>query len=129
MVTVKWETFSEVDPERGYFAYAGYAERNSMWSYFRFLMRARKVQNQLNTTKGLIGFTARLGFLNKEVVQLAVFQDENALKEFAHSGEHAICMKTTKSDLRFLKQTSWNIAGSDVPPKIDEAVDRIQSQK
>ena len=129
MVTVKWATFSEIDPKREYFAYAGYAERNGVWSYFPFLMRARKVQNQLNTTRGLIGFTARLGFLNKEVVQLAVFQDEVALKGFAHSGQHANCMKTTKSSLKFLKQTAWNISGSDLPPKIDEAINRIQNRK
>ena len=86
MVRIKWTPISEADPKSSYFAYAGYAERKSVWSYFSYLMKARKVQNQLNQAKGLIGFTAQLGFLNRQVVQLAVFENENALREFAHTG-------------------------------------------
>jgi hypothetical protein len=128
VVVVKWESFSQVNPERIYLAYAGYAERKSVWSYFSYLMRARKVQKQLNSSKGLIGFTAKLEFLSKKVVQLAVFEDETALKAFAQTGQHALCMKTTKSSMKWLKQAKWSISGSDVPPKINDAVNRIQSK-
>jgi len=127
MVEIKWTAISEVNPRGNYFAYAGYAERKSAWSYFSYLMRARKVQNQLNRAKGLIGFTAKLGFFNRQVIQLAVFENENALREFAHTGQHALCMEKTKSSLKLIKRTTWNIPGKDVPPKIDDAIRRIEN--
>jgi hypothetical protein len=128
VVEIKWALNSEVDLKRDYLVYAGYAERKTSWSYFSYLMKARKVQNQLKKAKGFIGFTARLEFFTKKVVQLAVFEDTAALKEFAHAGHHAHCMETTKSSMKWLKQATWNIAGSAIPPKIDDAISRIQSK-
>jgi hypothetical protein len=128
MVEIKWTPLSEPQHENTYLAYAGYAERKSAWSYIPFLLRSRKIQKQLQTAKGLIGFTARLEFLSKKVVQLAVFNDEAALKQFAHSGQHALCMGQTKSSMKWLKQATWNIAGSEIPPKISEAIKRTSSQ-
>lgn len=125
MVEIKWTAISEVNPKSDYFAYAGYAVRKSAWSYFSYLMKARRVQKQLNQAKGLIGFTAKLGFFNRQVIQLAVFENENALKAFSHSGQHALCMETTKPSLKWLKNATWNILGSDIPPKIDDAIKRI----
>ena len=129
MVTVNWKAFKEVDPSKTYLAYAGYAERKTAWSYPSFLMRARKVEKQLSTTKGLVGFTAQLEFASKKVVQLAVFDNADALKEFAHSGQHALCAEQTKPSMNWLKSTTWNILGSEIPPKIEDAVNRIKSQK
>jgi hypothetical protein len=127
MVEIKWTPLSEVKPGNTYFAYAGYAERNSVWSYFPFLLRSRKIQGQLETAEGLIGFTARLDLFSKKVVQLAVFEDEAALKQFAHSGQHAMCMEQTKSSMKWLKQATWAIAGSEIPPKIADAISRIEN--
>jgi hypothetical protein len=128
VVEKKWTSLSEVDLKRDYLVYAGYAERKSIWSYFSYLMKAHKVENQLKKTRGFIGFAARLELFSKKVVQLAVFEDSAALKEFAHAGEHALCMETTKSSMKWLKQTTWNIVGSAIPPKIDDAISRTQSK-
>ena len=127
MVEIKWTPLSEAKLENTYVAYAGYAERKNAWSYFPFLLRSRKIQNQLETSKGLIGFTARLEFFSKKVVQLAVFEDETALKQFAHSGQHAICMGQTKATMKWLKQATWAIAGSEIPPKMADAINRIEN--
>jgi hypothetical protein len=104
------------------------AERKSAWSYFSFLMRARKVQAQLKTAKGLIGYTARLGFSNREVVMVAVFENETALTQFAHAGQHVKCMEKTKPDLKGgMKYAKWNIFGSDIPLKLDDAIARVRA--
>ncbi len=128
MVEIKWTPLSEFKPERTYIAYAGYAERKSVMSYFGFLLRSRKIQTQLETSKGLIGFTARLELFSKKVIQLAVFEDQASLKQFAHAGQHALCMSQTKSTMKWLKQATWNVAGSDIPPKIDEAISRTSGE-
>lgn len=129
MVEVSWQSFKDVDPSKTYFAYAGYLERKTAWSYFGFLMRFRKVQKQLNSAKGLVGYTARCEFLSRKAAQIAIFDDENALKRFAHSGQHALCSEQAKAGMNWLRNTTWNILGSEVPPKLEDAINRVQSQK
>jgi hypothetical protein len=127
MPNVKWTTFSEINPEREYFAFANVGERKSVWSYFSLLMGAQKVAKQLEATKGAIGITGRLGFLNKKLVVVGVFENEAALNEFAHSGQHASCMEKTKSKLKTLKCVKWTVLGSKLPPRIEDAINRAKA--
>ena len=129
MVGVSWQTFKEIDPSKTYLAYGAYLERKTAWSYFGFLMSFRKVQKQLNTTKGLVGYTASCEFLSKKATQLAVFDDEPALKDFAKSGQHALCKEGAKASMNWFKNTTWKILGSELPPKLEDVMSRIQSQK
>jgi hypothetical protein len=128
MPEVKWTTFSEIDPDREYFAFANVGERKSVWSYFSLLMGAQKVAKQLEKTKGAIGVTGRLGFLNKKIAIVGVFENEDALNEFAHSGQHASCMEKTKSMVKVMKCVKWSILGSNLPPTVDDAISRANVQ-
>ena len=126
---VKWESFSKVNSEQDYLAVIEMGERKSVWSYFSFLLRARKVGKQLKNSKGAIGLTGRLGFLNREVVLVAVFENDNVLTGFAHSGQHAKCMEESKKAVKgAFKSAKWIISGSDIPPKLDEAITKISSK-
>jgi hypothetical protein len=127
MVTVSWQSYKEADPSKTYLAYGALAERKTVWSFFSFLMRARKVQKQLETSRGVVGFTARLEFLSKKVVQLAVFDDANTLKEFSQTGQHVLCSEQTKASMKWLKNKTWSISGSEIPPKIEDAINKNQS--
>jgi len=130
MVESKWKLFSEVDPKRDYLAFAEMGERKSIWSFFSWAMRSGKVVKQLKMTKGFIGYTSRLGFWSKKVVIVSVFEDEKTLMAFAHAGQHAMCMDKSKSDVKGeIKYARWSISGSDIPPKIDDALNRGQNQK
>ena len=92
-------------------------------------MRARKVAQQLQTAKGVIGIRGRLGFLNRKVVMVAVFEDENSLFEFAHSGQHANCMEVTAKDIKGkMKTAKWGISGSELPPRLDDAISRAENK-
>jgi hypothetical protein len=127
MVEMKWKSLSEIDPKREYMAYAAIGERNSAWSYFSVMMKALKVGKQLKTAKGVIEFTARLEFLSKKMSMVAVFEDEKALMEFAHAGQHAECSEQFKTVAKW-KRTRWSISGADIPLKIDDAMNRIQTK-
>ena len=127
MVEMKWKSLSEIDPKREYIAFAEIGERNSVWSYFSILMRARKVGKQLKTAKGLIEFTARLEFLSKKMGMVAVFEDEKTLMEFAHAGQHAQCMEQFKAVTKW-QRVKWSISGADIPLKIDDAINKIQTK-
>jgi hypothetical protein len=129
MVGVSWQSFKDVDPSKTYLAYAAILERKTAWSYFGFLMRFRKVQKQLKTTKGLVGYTASCEFSSRKATQLAVFEDEATLKDFVHSGQHALCSEQAKADMNWIKNATWEILGSEVPPKLEDAINRVQNQK
>jgi hypothetical protein len=130
MPEYKWTQFMKVSPESEYVAFSEMGERKSLWSFFNIYMRGRAVQKQLNTAKGLVGYRARLEFLGKKVIMLAVFENESSLYEFAHTGQHAKCMQQTKPDLKEgMKPCTWSISGSNIPPTFDEAIKRIQNKK
>jgi hypothetical protein len=129
MVLIKWESFSEIDPKREYLAFAEMGERKNIISGIGWMMRGRKVTNELKNAKGLIGFTGKVDFWNKKGVMIGVFEDDNSLMEFAHTGQHAQCMARSKSDMKEgMKQAKWSISGSDLPPKIEDAISRIQNK-
>jgi hypothetical protein len=128
LVTAGWKTYQEIDPSKTYVAYAAYVERKYPWSFFNYLLRAGKVSKQLNSAKGVVGFTARLEFFSKKVAQLAVFTDAESLNVFAHSGQHSLCSTEVKPTMNWIKNTTWNISGADLPPKLDEAIQRLQNQ-
>jgi len=128
MPEYKWTQIEEVSLGSEYIAFTAMGERTSIWSFFSFLMGARAMQKQLAEAKGLIGYQARLEFLGKKVVMLAVFKDEASLNDFAHSGKHAHCMEKTKPALKAeMKYARWRIAGSDVPPKLEDAISRFEN--
>ena len=60
--------------------------------FFTAAMRARKMAQEMKSTKGIIGLRGRLGFLNREVAIVGVFENEDVLNEFAHNGQHAKCI-------------------------------------
>lgn len=126
---MKWTQLSEINPERNYLAAAVYAERLSAWSYFSCFNRALKVQKQLRTTKGIVGFAARLEFLSRNMAQVAVYEDESALKAFAHAGQHANCIGAKESIVKWHKMVTWSILGSEIPPRLDDTIKKVLSQK
>jgi hypothetical protein len=131
MVDTKWKSYAEVDPKREYCAViGGMGERKSVLSFFSFLTRSRAVQKQANAAKGLIGNMGRVEFLGKKVINFALFEDEKAENEFVHTGAHANCMDTTKSAMKGEgKYARWQISGSDLPPKLEDGIKRIQSEE
>ncbi len=127
MVTISWKSFSEVNPKSKYLAQASIIERKSIWSFFSFLMQARKVQGQLKTAKGLVGYSMRMEFFGKKGGVLSVWANESALTEFAHTGQHSQAMKKFKPLTESYKVIKWEISGSEVPPKWEEALKKSQN--
>jgi hypothetical protein len=126
MVDTTWES-SKVDPEREYVVYAVYGERSSIGSYFSMLMPALTVTQELKTAKGAIAFAGRMEFFSKKFARVTVFEDEKTLMEFAHSGQHAKCMEQFKAVVKG-QSAEWRITGSDIPLKIDDAINKINGK-
>ena len=125
---MKWTQLLEANPKHEYIAFSEIAERKSSWPYFSWLMRARKIAKQLKTAKGVIGYTARLEFFNKKGVMVAVFENEQALVEFAHAGQHAQCIGQLRNTAKF-QRAQWTVLGSGIPLNIDDAINRVKTLK
>jgi hypothetical protein len=129
MVEIKWSFLKEVNPETQYLVLAGFTNRKSIWTYLSYLNRSRKVGSQLNKANGLIGYTAKMGFLSKELINVTVWENEGDLKKFTHEGAHADCMEKTKAGLTPTEYVRWNALGSQLPPTMEDAMRRYQEQK
>jgi len=58
---------------------------------------------------------------------LSVWANESALTEFAPTGQHSQAIKKFKPLMESFKVIKWEISGSDVPPKWEEALKKLQS--
>jgi hypothetical protein len=130
MVKIDWKPFKEINPELEYTAFSQIGELKSSLSLFSWFRRGKRVQEQLKTTKGFIGYTMEFGFWSKKGVIVGVFDDDNSLMDFAHSGQHAMCMQISKADVKGkMNCYRWKIRGSEIPPKIDEVLAKFQPKK
>ncbi len=124
---IKWTAFKEVDPQKEYTAFSQIGEVKSSLSLFSWQRRGKKVQEQLKTTKGFVGYTMEFGFWSRKGIIVGIFDDETSLTSFAHSGQHADCMQLSKSDVKGkMNCYRWQIPGSQVPPKIDDVLKKYQ---
>ena len=123
---ISWSSFSKIDIKRNYLALVCYLERKSVWAFFNFLLRGRSIQGQLKTVKGLVGYSLRLGFFDKKALALSVWEDEESLSNFVHDGEHSQTMVKLKPNMNQTEFVRWNISGSDVPPKWDDATSKLK---
>ncbi len=129
MVKIEWTPCREVDPQREYTAFSQIGEVKSSLSLFSWFTRGKKVQEQLKTTKGFIGYTMDFGFWSKKGIIVGVFEDDKSLMDFAHSGQHANCMQTSKADVKGkMNCYRWKIKGADIPPKMEEVLAKFQSK-
>jgi len=129
LAEVAWKSFMEFDRQREYLALVTYLPRKSYWAILSFIRQTRAIQSQLESSNGLVGYSLRAQLLGKKSWTLSVWKDEAALAEFVRKAPHAGTMKDLRPQLtdarRFVR---WKVAGSDVPPKWDDALRRIDEE-
>lgn len=129
MVKIEWTPYKEVDPQHEYTAFSQIGGLKSSLSLFSWYRRGKRVQEQLKTTKGFIGYTMDFGFWSKKGIIVGVFEDDKSLMDFAHSGQHANCMQISKADVNGkMNCYRWKIQGSEIPPKLEEVLAKFQSK-
>ena len=127
MVKIEWTPVKEIDPKHEYTAFSQIGELKNSFSLLSWGRRGKKVQEQLKTTKGFVGYTMEFGFWNKKGVIVGIFEDEPSLMAFAHSGQHANCMAVSKADVKGkMNCYRWKVMGSEVPPKIPDVLAKFQ---
>ena len=122
-----WITFAPADTHREYVALLSYlplARYSAVPNFFRFTFQ---IQKQLRATPGIIGYSLRAKILSRNFWTLSVWEDQKALKEFVAKMPHEEAMRAMTPHMGPTKFTQWKVAGSSLPLRWNEAMQRSQT--
>lgn len=116
----------QVDPRREYLALITYLPRKSFWSIRSFIRQSGMIQEQLEDTRGLVGYSMRAQLLGKRAWTLSVWEDEAALHEFVRGSPHVDTMRRPMIQPGKARFVRFKLDGSKVPPSWDEALGQLE---
>ena len=122
MITRPWKSYMQVDPGREYLALITFLPRKSFWSIRSFVRQSGMIQEQLEDTRGLVGYSMRAQLLGKRAWTLSVWEDEAALQEFVRKSPHVDTMTRPIIQPGRSRFVRFKLAGSKVPPSWEEAL-------
>jgi hypothetical protein len=125
LVEVSWISLTSLEASREYLALVTYLPRKTYRSVFGFFRKTGAIRNQLNESRGLVGYSLRAQLLGKKAWTLSVWEDENALAELVQNSPHVDTMKTMELG-QGRKFVRWKLLGSDAPLIWDQALDQLQ---
>ncbi|SPF43715.1 putative integron gene cassette protein [Syntrophobacter sp. SbD1] len=125
MPTTPWTTFRQPDGDREYLVLL--TELPLRW--FRdlpgFFGHTLRIQSQLRSTSGVIGYSLLARVFRKRFWTLSVWEDEAALKAFVAQAPHLTAMRSLRGKMMNTRFIRWRIRGSEYPPKWPEALGRL----
>jgi hypothetical protein len=124
MTETPWQSYSRAAPERDYVALLSYLPLNSAWSLPRLALYSTRIQRQLRTTSGLIGYSLKARLAAKQFWTLSVWEDETSLQAFVAAPPHVAVMKGMAPYMGATRFVRWNAKGSDLPLRWDDALGR-----
>jgi heme-degrading monooxygenase HmoA len=96
MAQLPWTSLSRPDPNRNYVAAVTYLPIKTLWGLPYFLYYTRRVQSQLKSARGLMGYSLLAHMVAQRFWTLSVWQDEVALTEFVHKHPHNEAMSVLR---------------------------------
>jgi quinol monooxygenase YgiN len=122
-----WRSYSRAAPERDYVALLSYLPLNSAWHLPRLVLYSTRIQRQLRTSSGLIGYSLRARITAKQFWTLSVWGDAAALQAFVAAPPHLAVMKALAPYMGATRFVRWNVKGSELPLRWDDALRRDQN--
>jgi len=119
-----WKVLATTEKNREYIALLSYLPLNKYRAIPRFIRFSTQIQKQLRSTPGVIGYALRAQVLSRNFWTLSVWEDETALMDFVSRIPHGEVMKALAHDMGRTKITQWKVAGSALPLRWDEVVQR-----
>jgi len=121
-----WITFAPAEAHREYHALLSYLPLNKYSAVPGFIRFSLQIQQQLRSTPGVVGYSLRARILSRNFWTLSVWQDQNTLMDFVAKIPHGEAMKAMIPHMGSSKFAQWKVAGSSLPPRWDEAMQRLQ---
>jgi quinol monooxygenase YgiN len=119
-----WKTLSRPEPDREYLGLVSTLPLRRFRDVARFLIYSSRIQEQLRTTPGLIGYSMMASVWSKRFRTLSVWEDESALQRFVGTAPHVGVMGALQGKMGRTTFVRWRIRGSECPPRWDDALRR-----
>jgi hypothetical protein len=123
-----WQSYSRATPERDYVALLSYLPLNSAWHVPRLVLYSTRIRRQLRVSSGLIGYSLRARITSKQFWTLSVWEDAADLQAFVVGPPHVAIMKAMAPFMGATRFVRWNVKGSELPLRWDDALRRDQNQ-
>ena len=118
------QSYSRAAPERDYVALLTYLPLNSAWHLPWLVLYSTRIRRQLRKSSGLIGYSLRARPAAKQFWTLSAWEDEAALQAFVAAPPHLAVMKALASHMGATRFVRWNVKGSELPLRWDDALRR-----
>ncbi|HEV1993579.1 MAG TPA: hypothetical protein VGR03_04545 [Candidatus Acidoferrum sp.] len=122
----QWKALAPAEKNREYLALLSYLPLKKYRAIPSFLRFSFQIQKQLRGTPGVIGYSLRAKVLSRNFWTLSVWEDEKALMDFVAQLPHGEAMKAMTPHMGPSKVTQWKVAGSALPLRWEEAIQRSQ---
>jgi hypothetical protein len=106
MPTLPWKNYIKPEPERNYLIMRSYLPLKHSWRIPQFFRHVLRIQKQLDTTKGVIGYSLLAELLHNR---------------FVKTKPHAETMSKIHSHMENPKFITWTAKGSTIPPNWADA--------
>jgi hypothetical protein len=125
MAETLWRPFVKPEPNREYVAILTYLPLRSLLALPQFFHYSRRIQSQLKSASGLIGYSLLAHLLAKRFWTVSVSEDDVALAKFIHKQPHQEAMAVMRRFMGGSDFIRWRVKGGAVPPTWAEAMRRF----
>ena len=125
MAELPWKSFAQPVPDREYVAILTYLPLTSFSILPRFFYYSARIQSQVKSAPGLIGYSLVAHLLAKRFWTLSVWEDEAALEGFVRQQPHRQAMISLRRYMRDSAFTRWKLNSVAVPPRWREAMEQL----
>jgi Domain of unknown function (DUF3291) len=127
MAEITWTSLERPLAEKEYIAILSYLPLRSFWGLPQFFYYTRRIQSQLKTARGVVGYSLLAHVLAKRFWTLSVWENEVVLTDFIHNQPHREAMITLRRYMAGTEFARWKIKGTAVPPSWSEAMERFNA--
>ncbi len=129
MAEMLWKPFAKPESDKEYVAVLTYLPLKSLWALPQFFYYSRRIQTQLKSAPGLIGYSLLAHVLAKRFWTLSVWENEVALAKFIHKHPHQEAMVIMRRFMGGSEFIRWRVKGNAVPPRWQEAMRRFHEHE
>ncbi len=124
MIPSPWKRLAEPEPEGTYLVLLTYLPLKRYRIIPRFLRDTRRIAEQLEGARGVIGYSLKANPLWKDFWTLSAWEHEVALRGFSYTGVHRDVMLGLRDEMAPTKFTRWTVRGRELPPDWKQALAR-----
>jgi heme-degrading monooxygenase HmoA len=116
-----WKSYATPDPDREYLVLASSLPLRRYRATSGFMRMVGQIRRQLDGAPGLVGYSLDANPFARRYWTLSVWEDQKALDRFVAANPHRQVMARLRSQLGPTRFTTWEAAGSALPPTWPDA--------